>query len=89
MKIEIKSHSYKIGETNYRADCYPFVNNKPISSIADCSFCKKNNPEAEYCDGWIDEPENSPIFCGPICPRFDLVDSMVKLLGELQDDGCE
>lgn len=70
-KLEVLSHSWtnKDGSKS-RADCYPFVNGTPCAKIASCSFCKFNNNDADYCDRWIDDKDNAPLFCGPICYEF-------------------
>jgi hypothetical protein len=49
-------------------------------AIANCGYCKLNNQTADFCDGWADNPSEAPLFCGPICPKFDLVDEMAETI---------
>ena len=88
MKVEIKPHSWRDkGGRKYHADCYPFINGNPIPAVASCSNCKlQQKGDEEYCDGWKDNPEDAPLFCGPICPKFDLLESKRKLIEEVL--GC-
>lgn len=57
------------------SDIYPFVAGKPAPSLASCSMCTKYSDEESeqpnyICEGWRAEPDNAPLFCGPICDRF-------------------
>lgn len=70
--IEIKPHSWIENEESYSADCYPFVEGKPEPKLADCCNCFKYREGADYCDEWKDKPEDAPLFCGPICPEFEI-----------------
>ena len=82
--VEIKPHKWKEHGRNMHANCFPFINGRPIYSIADCSCCKlQNKNEDELCNGWKDTPDDAPLFCGPICPKFDLLNSKRKLIKEV------
>jgi hypothetical protein len=71
MQIEIKSHTWKERGENHGADCFPFIDGKPRHDI-DCQNCEHFREGAEWCQGWIDDQDNAPMFCGPICPKFEL-----------------
>ena len=75
--LEIRPHSWTERGENYSARFYPFVNGEPCPELADCENCRLYTG-AEYCDGWIEEPDNAPMFCGPICDRFDPVPERVQ-----------
>lgn len=73
--LEIKPHIWEEDGFNKKADCYPFVDGKPAPEIADCKFCKQDRPGNEFCNGWTENPGDAPLFCGPICPKFELIDT--------------
>lgn len=79
--IEIKPYGFEENGKRFRVECYPFINNKPVSAIAHCRHCTLNNPdETEICYGWKDNPDEAPLFCGPVCPKFELVSGILNVL---------
>lgn len=76
--IEIKPYGFIENGKTYYVECYPYINNQPVPSIAHCQYCSLYNPdENEICDGWKDAPDEAPLFCGPICHKFTLVSDKV------------
>ena len=85
--IEIRSHKWREYGENQSATYFPFINGKPIHSIADCEYCKLNSTNKnDICLGWKNDLDNAPLFCGPICNKFDLVESKRRLLNELFEE---
>lgn len=78
--IEIRPHRWQDQTGQHSADCYPFIRGNPVPAIAGCEHCRNFVSPEETCLGWSAEPENAPLFCGPICPRFDLVAEKRELL---------
>ncbi|MCL7489767.1 MAG: hypothetical protein M8357_16495, partial [Desulfobulbaceae bacterium] len=78
--IEIKPYGFEENGRKFYVECYPYINNKPVPAIAHCRHCSLCNPdENEICFGWQDNPEQAPLFCGPVCPKFDLVSSKLDM----------
>jgi len=74
--IEIKPYRLEEKGRNVYAECYPYFNDRPVPEIAHCRYCTLfNSDENEICHGWKDAPQDAPLFCGPVCPKFDLVTS--------------
>jgi len=66
------------------ADYYPYINDNPIHSI-DCEDCTMyvGGGGNIWCNAWKDDKSNTPLFCGPICNKFDLKYDKKKLLEEV------
>ena len=86
--IEIRSYQYTKNGRTFHAQCYPYVHGKPLPSIAHCRYCRLYDPrEEEICLGWKDDPDSAPLFCGPVCSKFDLVDGKRRQLECSRNDG--
>ena len=83
MNIKIMPHQWEESGRKHSAQCFPFVNGRPIHSIARCEYCALFKTDDDICDGWKDAPNDTPLFCGPICPRFDLIPSKKKFIKEV------
>lgn len=76
MFVEFKPLTEENADGSFsRSDIYPFVAGKPAPRLASCSMCTKYSDEESeqpsyICEGWRAEPDNAPLFCGPICDRF-------------------
>lgn len=66
------------------ADVYPFVNGKPAKQLASCGMCQLYKEDAEYCDGWVDDKANAPMFCGPICTKFTPTNEAEEIIAALE-----
>lgn len=82
--FEIKPHKWTEGDENCSAECYPFVNGKPVPELADCSHCEHYQGPEETCMAWFDRVRDAPLFCGPICPEFS--NPIANAVLEAQDD---
>jgi hypothetical protein len=79
--IEIKPCRIEENGRRFYAACYPFINNRPVPAIAHCRYCAFcNHDDNEMCHGWKDTPQDAPLFCGPVCPKFELISSKQKVL---------
>jgi hypothetical protein len=86
--IEIKPYGFEENGKKYYAECFPYIDNIPIPAIAHCQHCTHyNTDENELCFGWKDNPQDAPLYCGPVCPKFELVSSTRRVL-ERKLDRC-
>ncbi|HGM4307248.1 TPA: hypothetical protein ACKPFN_003667 [Pseudomonas aeruginosa] len=85
MKIEFRPH-VEVGSNGSKSysEVFPFVNGQPANQIASCGYCTLNRDESECCDGWVDDKENAPFFCGPICTKFDPTSEAVDLIEAME-----
>lgn len=71
MNIEFKPHiEVNADGSRSHSDVFPFVNGKPAPSIANCVYCRLYRENSDWCAGWVNDKENAPLFCGPICTKF-------------------
>ena len=73
--VELLPRAREDESGKHKAKYYPHIFGNPIPAIAGCEHCKQFRGAEETCGGWALEPQNAPLFCGPVCPRFDLVDA--------------
>lgn len=87
MSIEFRPHvEINADGSKSRSDIFPFVGGKPASCIASCGFCKLYREGADWCDGWKNDKENAPLFCGPICTKFSPTDAATDLIKAMEVD---
>jgi hypothetical protein len=88
--VDLLPRQWEDGTGKHSAQYYPHIFGNPVPAIAGCEHCKKFRGAEETCDGWALEPQNAPLFCGPVCPRFDLLDSKRELLEQVGQNhgGC-
>lgn len=65
------------------SDVYPFVNGKPSKELATCEMCKLYRDDVDWCDGWVEDKDNAPFFCGPICKKFSPNHEAQELISSL------
>lgn len=85
MNVELKPHT----EINHdgsksHADVYPFVNGRPEKQLATCAMCELYKEDEEWCDGWVNDKDNAPLFCGPICTKFTPNNEAVAIISALE-----
>ena len=88
--LEIRSHRWtdKWGR-KCAADYYPFVGDEPVDEIAGCEHCELYTRNADCCLGWRDNPQDAPLFCGPICLKFAPTAATQVILDTIQPEGEE